>query len=252
MHFHLPKPLHGWREFAGEVGIIVVGVLIALSAEGLVERWHWHDQVDQSTRAFKDELLGFAQVAYEREAIQPCLQGRLQALAAQLNAGNGEWRAIPEHFIAAKRYYSSVLPVVYRPPVRSIYNDAWRNALSEGTINHLQFDRAQALSGAYESAQAYKTLQGEEGSAETRLGPLGYDRTLDERTRVEMLQTVAELDDLNTLLGVEARDFFTAMHAARLDISRAEIEQIRNDVLKTQRDYRGACVTAPPLDLDGR
>ena len=33
MHFHLPKPLHGWREFAGEVGIIVLGVLIALGAE---------------------------------------------------------------------------------------------------------------------------------------------------------------------------------------------------------------------------
>jgi len=32
MHFHLPKPLHGWREFAGEVGIIVIGVLIALGA----------------------------------------------------------------------------------------------------------------------------------------------------------------------------------------------------------------------------
>jgi uncharacterized membrane protein YraQ (UPF0718 family) len=29
MHFHLPKPLHGWREFKGEVGIIVLGVLIA-------------------------------------------------------------------------------------------------------------------------------------------------------------------------------------------------------------------------------
>jgi hypothetical protein len=25
MHFHLPKPLHGWRVFAGEVGIIVLG-----------------------------------------------------------------------------------------------------------------------------------------------------------------------------------------------------------------------------------
>ena len=31
MHFHLPKPLHGWREFAGEVAIIVIGVLIALA-----------------------------------------------------------------------------------------------------------------------------------------------------------------------------------------------------------------------------
>ena len=37
MHFHLPKPLHGWREFAGEVGIIVLGVGIALSAEQIVE-----------------------------------------------------------------------------------------------------------------------------------------------------------------------------------------------------------------------
>lgn len=27
MDFHLPKPLHGWREFVGEVAIIVLGVL---------------------------------------------------------------------------------------------------------------------------------------------------------------------------------------------------------------------------------
>ena len=33
MHFHVPKPLRGRREFAREVEIIVVGVLIALSAE---------------------------------------------------------------------------------------------------------------------------------------------------------------------------------------------------------------------------
>ena len=39
MHFHLPKPLHGWRAFTGEVGIIVIGVLIALGAEQIVEDW---------------------------------------------------------------------------------------------------------------------------------------------------------------------------------------------------------------------
>ena len=32
MRFHLPKPLHGWRQLAGEIGIIVVGVLIALAS----------------------------------------------------------------------------------------------------------------------------------------------------------------------------------------------------------------------------
>ena len=45
MHFHLPKPLHGWREFVGEVGIIVIGVLIALGAEQVVETLHWRDEV---------------------------------------------------------------------------------------------------------------------------------------------------------------------------------------------------------------
>jgi hypothetical protein len=32
MHIHLPKPLHGWREFVGEVGIIAIGMPIAPGA----------------------------------------------------------------------------------------------------------------------------------------------------------------------------------------------------------------------------
>lgn len=49
MHFHLPKPLHGWRVFAGEVGIIVLGVLIALGAEQAVEAAHHRYQVREMT-----------------------------------------------------------------------------------------------------------------------------------------------------------------------------------------------------------
>ena len=33
MRFQLPQPLHGWRVFAGEVGVIVLGVLLALAAQ---------------------------------------------------------------------------------------------------------------------------------------------------------------------------------------------------------------------------
>jgi hypothetical protein len=56
MHFHLPKPLHGWREFFGEVGIIVVGVLIALSAEQVVEAIHWQKEVSEFRQAEDAEL----------------------------------------------------------------------------------------------------------------------------------------------------------------------------------------------------
>lgn len=40
MHVHLPKPMHGWRAFFGEVGIIVLGVLIALGAGQAAEAIH--------------------------------------------------------------------------------------------------------------------------------------------------------------------------------------------------------------------
>jgi hypothetical protein len=252
MHFHLPKPLHGWREFTGEVGIIVIGVLIALGAEALVEHWHWNHQVELSNQAFKDELLANAWNGYERLAIQPCLQGRLRDLAAQLNADNGEWQAMPERFKGAKRFYSAVLPTVYRPPTRPVFSDAWRNALADGTVNHLDHHTSQSLSSAYQSANSFAALEGEEGAIETKLSPLGSDRHLDDRTRIEMVQTIAELDRLNGLLVTETTDMFAAIRHANLGISKAEVDQTRSEVVETQRDYRGACVTAPQLDLGAR
>jgi hypothetical protein len=56
MHFHLPKPMHGWREFAGEVGIIVVGVLIALGAEQVMQNLHWRSEVTEFRKAEDSEL----------------------------------------------------------------------------------------------------------------------------------------------------------------------------------------------------
>jgi len=56
MHVHLPKPLHGWRAFVGEVGIIVLGVLIALSAEQAVEVWRWQEKVAVVRKSIMGEL----------------------------------------------------------------------------------------------------------------------------------------------------------------------------------------------------
>jgi hypothetical protein len=36
MEIHKPKPIHNWRELATEVGVVVVGIFIALSAEQLI------------------------------------------------------------------------------------------------------------------------------------------------------------------------------------------------------------------------
>ena len=56
MRFHLPKPLHGWREFAGEVGIIVLGVLIALGAQQIVQNVHDGEVKRETVRAARAEV----------------------------------------------------------------------------------------------------------------------------------------------------------------------------------------------------
>ena len=81
MHVHLPKPLHGWRAFAGEVGIIVIGVLIALGAEQLAEAVHWSHEVAGARKALNAELdhdLGAVEFV---RAQRTCLLRRLDDLA---------------------------------------------------------------------------------------------------------------------------------------------------------------------------
>lgn len=80
MHFHLPKPLHGWREFAGEVGIIVLGVLIALGAEQVVETIHGNAQVRQFRSAVDDELAYDLGSYKQRLLLGSCVRARLAEL----------------------------------------------------------------------------------------------------------------------------------------------------------------------------
>jgi hypothetical protein len=80
MHLHLPKPRHGWREFAGEVGIIVIGVLIALGAEQLVQWVHGREDVAQLRAALKGELADDRARWEYMSAADRCTLRRLDAL----------------------------------------------------------------------------------------------------------------------------------------------------------------------------
>jgi|tagenome__1003787_1003787.scaffolds.fasta_scaffold20691760_2 hypothetical protein len=87
MHFHLPKPLHGWRALVGEVGIIVIGVLIALGAEQVVETVHERTVANDTRRSIRQELdTGLASLALRQQA-EPCIARRLRKVRQIVN----EW-----------------------------------------------------------------------------------------------------------------------------------------------------------------
>jgi len=119
MHFHLPKPLHGWREFAGEVGIIVLGVLIALGAEQVIEAVHdRHLAADarENVRAEAGTDVGFIR---NRLSTQACIERRLGELQAILSrSGEGQLSPQPSW--------------VSRPPVWPFFVGRWQAATASG------------------------------------------------------------------------------------------------------------------------
>jgi hypothetical protein len=248
MHIELPQALQGWRKVAGEIAIIVVGVLIALGLDQYVQARQWRQQVEQAQTAFQGELAQGAQDAYERLVIQPCLQGRIRELAEQLNQDNVRWKALPLKLSA--KYYRNVLPVVYRPPYRTVFMDAWRNALADQTLNHLSAERSAQLSGLYKAREEFGRLQEQELEAAGRLTPLAFDRPLDAEGRREMLGVLAEIDRSNTLLIRNSEELLGALKRFGIKFGKADVAAMKKDVLAVQRDYRGSCVQELPLDLE--
>ena len=93
MRFAIPSPINGWRIFWGEVGIIVLGVLIALGAQQVVEAFNWRKEVAGFRDSIREEMnLDLGTYPY-RAKQKPCITAQLNELQRWLDGwrnGRGE------------------------------------------------------------------------------------------------------------------------------------------------------------------
>ena len=136
MQVHLPKPLHGWRQFAGEVGIIVLGVLIALGLGQIVDAWQWRDKVSHAEASMRLELAeDDGPQAYGRVLIGRSLEMQI----ARIHDGAG---SVPADQL--RQWAAS-----YTPPFRTWDSEAWKVVVASDTGSHIGSDRLIAWSAAY-------------------------------------------------------------------------------------------------------
>jgi hypothetical protein len=82
------KPWHDWRNDARELAIVVVGVLIALLAQQVVQDWEWKNKVAAAERAMRHEMLwDNGPQLYQRAVMHACAVQRLDAIRASVEAG---------------------------------------------------------------------------------------------------------------------------------------------------------------------
>lgn len=82
MRLSLPKPLRGWRAFAGEVGIIVLGVLIALGAQQLAEDYNDLSKAREARKLIRNELATYLGRLETRASVSACIANRINEVQA--------------------------------------------------------------------------------------------------------------------------------------------------------------------------
>ena len=79
------RPAKGWRAFIGEVGIIVLGVLLALGAQQVAETVNQRREAAETRSALTNEIQETLAILELRRAAQPCIDRRLEELRAIVN-----------------------------------------------------------------------------------------------------------------------------------------------------------------------
>ena len=247
MHFHLPKPLHGWREFVGEIAIIVIGVLIALGAEQVVERIRWQEQGTQARDAIEAELAGQEADAYERLAVSPCLRSQITALSKGLSEYHGKWVAMPVvvNSSGIKEAAIKSMPTAYRAPERLWLHDAWETARASGALTHLPPDLVSRYSDAYNTGARIFALQESEEQAAARLGALAFDGDIDNSSRVALIGSLVQVDRDNSYIENRAISELETLREVLRGKNREARKSAVQARIAVQKKFRGSCVRQP-------
>jgi len=186
MGMRFPAPLHGWRAFAGEVGTIVLGVLLALAAQELVQGLHWRSEVKETRQALDAELARDLAAFEYRYQNKTCVADRLAELrrwADSLGSGN----ALPlKHEIE-------------EPPYFSLRTAAWE--ITDGEIAaRIPLKAKLSYAGLYDGLRKFDQAKNDESLAWSTLNQFESATRADPADLRTIKRALKDIEDVNTIL----------------------------------------------------
>lgn len=191
MEIHKPKPVHNWRELASEIGVIVVGILIALGLEQAVATRHLHEDMRVEREAIRSELRGNLVTADLLRQMKDCTTIQIQELSSAISRGD---RARVRSLMAM-----SALPRPVGWPDAS-----WQAFLASDASKAFDLAERQNYSGLYAFVDALNRKQERYVNSYARLRALALSdlAASPEAARVEvseMAEMTAALSDMREL-----------------------------------------------------
>lgn len=188
MHVHLPKPLHGWREFLGEVGVIVIGVLIALAADQIAERISWRKHIAEAKEDLRGELEQDLFNAQQRVRLESCIDRRLDQLEQIIDHPPARpWNMSAVHSITPLRVWST---------------SGWDSAVAADTITHMNAKERAQYAGVYAFVRGLDAAMRDEFAVQTEFRMLEHGGPLSEVTQDRLRADVARVRGYNHILAL--------------------------------------------------
>jgi hypothetical protein len=198
MEFHLPEPIRNLKDFFYHLGIVTLGILIALGLEQVVEAHHRAKIGRSSVESFRSELMENRARVQEILATLPKLRAQIDAEIAQVAAlGDGAARA--------------PVPIDY-PDLHLLLmsSAAWDTAIATQALYYIPAEDAKRFSRAYGAFEVFMN---------------------EERTGVAAWQDLRRFgEDAALLTGAQRRDFIEQLH--RYESYTYVIEMIGQGTLK--------------------
>jgi hypothetical protein len=226
-------PRYDWRKDARELAIVIVGVLIALLAQEVVQGWEWERKVAVAREAMRYELLtDDGPQLYQRAAMHPCVLDSLDRVRSAVEGGRSRSeiaRAIDGYWVEFRTFDRLAL-------------DA---ANSSDVAAHMPQDELRAMSRVYQVMPLMERTNTQEAADLARLH--AFRRTggaVSDAEKDRVLEAVEALrnDEAIIWLRVQAK-LPVLMRIGPLDRQRVE------HFMDNAQSHYGDCIKPLPADF---
>jgi hypothetical protein len=148
MDIHPPEgPTHSFKDFAIHIGIVTIGILIALSLEGIRETIHEHRLVREARANFRIEIL-------EDQQHMRLELDNVESLTRKIDAIIADLPRLSRNAAQLKTRVDGLAPSLY-----FLSSSSWTGALSSGALAHMSAEEVGHYAGFDFSVHAYTTLE---------------------------------------------------------------------------------------------
>ena len=148
MEIHAPeKPIHSKKEFMFHMFTVILGILIALGLEGIVEWAHHRALVREARENITVEIQKNKETI---DAAMPEFKRRNEALN---HVVEGVHRLEKTHTVAQGEQIN------FGMSNHDLYSTAWQTASTSGAVTYMSYDELRRYTDVYVTQQTFSTLQ---------------------------------------------------------------------------------------------